>query len=68
LDISLKLLDSAWPIDPCRKISVSLSNLKDENGHTSETPHFRTLNHTGGSSRLGGSYKIKDLEDPDAIL
>lgn len=50
-------------MDPCRKISVSLSNLKDEHGHTSETPHFTTLNHTGGSSRLGGAYKIKDLND-----
>jgi hypothetical protein len=57
MEIALKLLDDAWPMDPCRKISVNLVNLKDEKGRVSESPHFTMIKHTGGSSRLGGLTK-----------
>ena len=53
------------PIDSCRKISVNLVNLKDDKGRCSETPHFTMLNKTGGSSRLGGMSKPRDLKNLD---
>ena len=64
MEISLKLLDDAWPCEPCRKISVNLINLKDEKGRLSESPRYTMLNHTGGSSKLGGLTKQKEGYDP----
>ena len=64
MKISLKLLDDAWPIDPCRKISVNMVNLKDEKGRLSESPRYTMINHTGGSSKLGGLTKQKAEYDP----
>ncbi len=59
MEISLKLLD-----DACRKISVNLINLKDDKGRLSESPRYTMINHTGGSSKLGGLTKQKAEYDP----
>lgn len=64
MEISLKLLDDAWPCDPCRKLSVNLINLKDEKGRMSESPRYTATHHTGGSSKLGGLTKQKEGYDP----
>ena len=48
-------------MDPCRQISVKLLNLRDEMGRVSETPHYTVMNHTGGSSKLGGKPIMKPL-------
>lgn len=56
-EISLKLLDDTWPMEPCRKISVNLVNLRDEKGRVSESPHMTMVKNTGGSSKLGGLTK-----------
>ena len=62
--LSVQLLDQAWPMDPCRQISVKLLNLKDEQGRTSETPHFTSMNNTNGSTKIGSKPQIKCLPSP----
>ena len=54
LRVALRLLDEAWPVGPCRRLSVNLANLKDKNGNFSESAHTTMIRHTGGSSKLGG--------------
>ena len=63
MEISMRLVRVSWPVGPCRKVSVNLSNLKDEKGRLSESPHMTMMKHTGGSSRLGGSNKARSLAD-----
>ena len=59
--LCVQLLDQAWPMDPCRQVSVKLLNLKDDQGRVSETPHFTVMNVTGGSSKLGGNPQMKGM-------
>ena len=61
LEIALKLLNETWPVEPCRKLSVNLTSLKDDQGRVAESAHFTMLTKTGGCSRLGGSAKQRDL-------
>ena len=38
--LALLLFDQAWPMDPCRQISIKLINLRDAKGRTSESTVF----------------------------
>lgn len=59
--LALRLLNQFWPLEPCRKTSVSLANLKDEHGNKSESTHF-TTKRTGGMACLGGGWKERNFE------
>jgi len=61
--MTVRLLCDAWPMEPCRKLSINLSTLKDNKGRFSESPHYTVLNRTGGSMKLGGLTKQKEFED-----
>ena len=57
LALALSLLDSAWPLDPTRQISLKLQNLRDQHGRTSFPANIVALQ-TGGKTKLGGNPKI----------
>ena len=59
--IALKLLCDEWPCDPCRKLSINLSTLRDDKGNYSESAHYTAANRTGGSFRLGGMTVQKEF-------
>ena len=56
LNLSLSLLDSAWPLEPLRQISIKLYNLKDSKGRLSFSAHTIAMQ-TGGKTKLGGAPK-----------
>ena len=55
--IAVSLLDSSWPLDPCRQISVKLLNLKDEHGRKSYSA-LTVMQMTGGKTKLGGQPNV----------
>jgi hypothetical protein len=50
------LLESAWPLEPCRQIQVKLTNLRDSTGRRSHSA-LTTAMLTGGKTKLGGNAK-----------
>ena len=55
-NLSTSLLDSAWPLEPVRQLSIKLYNLKDKKGRMSFSAHTIAC-HTGGKTKLGGNPK-----------
>lgn len=62
--IALSLMDSAWPLEPCRQISVKLLNLKDEFGRKSYSATL-VMQMTEGKTKLGGRPNI---EQPKPVM
>lgn len=60
-EYAMRLFRTYWPLDPCRKTSVTLSNLRDEHGNVAETTHF-TSKRTGGLACLGAGWKERNFE------
>lgn len=56
MNIAISLVDSAWPLDPIRQISVKLLNLRDDTGKCSATASEVT-HITKGRTKLGGNPK-----------
>ena len=56
INLSISLLDSAWPLDPVRQLSIKLYNLKDKKGRMSFSAHTVAMQ-TGGKTKLGGAPK-----------